>query len=183
MSETLESMKETPRTNQFAHALLSGPAQTARHRSEIEWQTFSRALERELVLALRELERFRQQEQMERAVYGPDYTGAAPAPDMHGYSELKLTSAPWPLESLTTHNPAPNAAAPAVSNSVEITLSSMPAPAESGDALDAEIHRLAVNAVCPIRQEPTTVFEVNMVKTLEEFGRSVAALKSDKGRG
>lgn len=35
------------------------------------------------------------------------------------------------------------------------------------------IHELAVNAVCPINRDPITPFEVNMVKTLEEFGLQV----------
>lgn len=42
----------------------------------------------------------------------------------------------------------------------------------------AKVHELAVNAVCPINRDPTTVFEHNMVKTLEEFGMQVVAALS-----
>ena len=40
--------------------------------------------------------------------------------------------------------------------------------------LTAKIRELAVNAVCPINRDPITPFEINMVKTFEEFGRQVA---------
>lgn len=42
------------------------------------------------------------------------------------------------------------------------------------------IHELAVRAVCPSGAEPSTVFEINMVKMLEEFGNKVAALPSSE---
>ncbi len=45
--------------------------------------------------------------------------------------------------------------------------------------LSERIRELAVNAVCPINRDPRTVFEINMVKTLEEFGQQVAALLSE----
>lgn len=35
------------------------------------------------------------------------------------------------------------------------------------------LHDLAVNAVCPNNNEPRTAYEINMVKTLEEFGAKV----------
>ena len=41
-------MSDTPITDAFAYKYLQGPAQTARHRRDIEWHEFSRQLERKL---------------------------------------------------------------------------------------------------------------------------------------
>jgi hypothetical protein len=49
--------------------------------------------------------------------------------------------------------------------------------------LDDIIHRLALEAVCPNSLEPGTVFEINMVKTLEEFGHRVTAALERQGAG
>jgi hypothetical protein len=47
--------------------------------------------------------------------------------------------------------------------------------------IEEKIRKLAIEAVCPLNMSPKTIFEINFVKLLVEFGKKVVEMYRHDG--